>query len=127
MKLTTLNSLTTPRVFANGIAKISFTKAGTVYVNRYGVIATGFKPGDKVALSQDEDNPENWYIHLDKDGFELRENSKKDNLLLNHSDLIRTFKSCFDLDFKVTTTCNLATIPEEVDGVNYFGILINQD
>ena len=48
--------------------------------------ALGLKPGDKVSIVQDQDNPKDWYIDTkDEAGFKLRGSDKGKGLSFNNS------------------------------------------
>lgn len=52
-----------------GEPRISFDDKGVIRINKTAVEALGLKPGDKIAFLMDEENPTDWYITKDKEGF----------------------------------------------------------
>ena len=59
----------------------------------------GLDHGDKVVLSQDEENPKDWYIVINAPkGFELRQKDEEDKgLLLQSSPLVKVFRESLNL------------------------------
>lgn len=70
MKLKTFTSSSRP----DTIAQVSINKTGTFRFNSAAVQKLNLKPDTRIAIHQDEENPQDWYIEFNvKDGFLLRE------------------------------------------------------
>lgn len=70
---------------------IAYGKGGNWTISTGLKEAMGLKDGDTIALLQDADNPLDWYLTKDKDGFETRANSGGTALLFNCADCRRRF------------------------------------
>lgn len=75
MKLITFNKETTRTGRpCNEQASIRFTKQGKILFNQTAVKELDLKPGELISFSQDEENPDNWYlISGDVNGFEVKQ------------------------------------------------------
>ncbi|MGN6435970.1 MAG: hypothetical protein ACTHMM_05525 [Agriterribacter sp.] len=133
MKLKYFSEQTVSRAPAggpNGTAKITFSKNGGISINKTAQSLLGIGNKDKITLSQDEDEPENWYIHKDPHhGFEMRIASSG-QLLFTHVNLVKTFKEIAELDIKKTYSFLIGGQPTMIKGdkaqTQYWGILIRR-
>lgn len=86
-------------------------------------------PGDRLTLSQDAENPENWYLNKDRSGFELRPGYKNRGYMFNHRNLVTIFCEAMSKDQAKTHNFKIAGQPTLVKGdkaqVKYWGILIS--
>ena len=121
MKLNTFNKLNCSNKVS--YPQVSLNKKGTVNFNRAFINLSGFKTGDKICFSQDEDAPENWYIHLGADGFVGRINEHIDRMIFNSTSLKNTFCACFGFNDEENHRFRIADEPIVVDGQNYWLIL----
>jgi hypothetical protein len=113
MKLKKFDSTT-----ANGHTSkpsILFSLVGTITLNKDFFSKVGLEVNDKVSITQDEDNPDDWYLLIDdENGFALRQNKSKDRLLFNNA---ATAKAVID-HFKFRTksvSFQIATEPTPID------------
>jgi hypothetical protein len=73
MNLQTFNATTMPNERqSNTSPKISINPKGVFSLNRKALELMKLSEKDKVGISQDADDPVNWYIHKDVEGFDLR-------------------------------------------------------
>ncbi len=91
-----------------GEAIIRFATKGANSISKTAAEGIGLTEKDKVAILQDNDNPEDWYLIKDKEnGFPLREYSNG-QFCFNCSAMARAIIKAFDLDttsvsFKIQT------------------------
>lgn len=128
MKLNYFSSQTLPKLRGGGkTAKVSFGKSGSVLFNPSAVIVMSLKPGDKLTLAQDEDEPSCWYFFKDEqNGFEVKYHSDKKSLMFSHAQLIRTFNECFGFA-KESKSHLIAGQPTVVKAskTEYWGLLVS--
>lgn len=103
-------------------------RSGAIRINAKMVEEAKFKTGDKVAFSQDEEKPENWYLHKDKKGFPLNAHGKA-RFSKNHSlafcckDLVGRLLQCTELKKESgTIEINIDSTPINVEGINFYEI-----
>lgn len=133
MKLKYFSEQTVSRAPAggpNGTAKITFSKIGSISLNKAAAALMGFGNKDKITLSQDQEEPENWYIHKNSQhGFEMR-TSTSGQLMFTHINLVKTFKEVADLDLKTTYSFLIGGQPTTIKGdkaqTQYWGTLIRR-
>jgi hypothetical protein len=131
MKLKYFTEQTLPKQVGGGmrgIARVTFGAAGAIVFNKEAGKLMSLKTGDRVALAQDEQDPENWYFFKDKNhGYEIREN-KGNGWGFNHSLLIHAFLESRGLEKGKTLRALIAGQPTEMkgdkSGTLYWGILI---
>lgn len=125
MNLTIFNAETTPKSqFGRSSApSISFSKGGGIAVGRSACGLIGLHEGDKVALGQDPDNPEDWYLFKSKDGFDLRTPSTGYGLMFQNSGLRRMVIESLGLPVDQGHRFLIAGQPTVIDKVKYFAIL----
>lgn len=75
MKLKKFDSTNCQRTHRKGIPIIRFGSKGAIWLSRVLVEKIKLSAGDTIAIVQDEDEPTDWYITKDKDGFMLRKTS----------------------------------------------------
>src|SRR5690606_19802427 len=97
-----------------------FGKNGAIIVNKTAVELLKVKAGDKVEISQDEEEPKNWYISAtnEESGFVLRER-KDDSLTFNSSSVCKDIMQSFDLEGGVSFRVASETEP----GSTWHGLL----
>jgi len=123
MKLRTFNSANAAGR-KTGTPRISFAKkGGVIRISQKAVDEIGLRAGNKVSISQDELNVKDWYLHLDKDGFELRADAAK-GLVFNSSVIAEEIKCCVkNLNEEKGVQMLIQTEPIKVDKVSYYAIL----
>lgn len=130
MKLTKFNSISFPKGQSGGRSsspKVSFTKTGLITFNKKAVELLGIKEGDNVSLCQDEEEPNNWFVAKEKEGFSVRDVSgnKVGTLSFNHKELVNTFLNCFGHQVGITHSFLLAGQPTTIEKTKYWGILVS--
>ncbi len=110
-----------------GTSTVSFSKNGVIALNKQFSVQCGFTAGDKIAIFQDEENPYDWYIAKDDDGFELRWGNAAvmDNLKANNACLCKQFKEALNFPNDVAVSCLMAGEATKVGKIVYWGILTN--
>ena len=127
MKLKEFNENTLPKQWgkAEQRPKISFAKSGNISFNRAATRLMGVVPGSKIAIGQDEDAPENWYVYESPKGYQLRGKSdweKNGALCFSHQLLRKDFYKAnefTDSDNEIideTKTFTLCNEPIKVKG-----------
>lgn len=106
-----------------GKPKVYLTKQGYVIVNLNACKVMGLKAGDLVAITQDVDAPENWYIHKSENGFALCEQGNRGLRFMRKSLVKAIVQDCFGWDADETYTFRLAP-PTEVDDKMFYGMII---
>jgi len=132
MKLKYYSEQTVERKNTRGstTAKVTFSRSGQISFNKPAQEMIGLKNESKITLSQDEDSPEDWYIHIDlSHGFQLRKLSNQ-QLCFSHTNLVKQFKELTELDPDATHTMLIARQPTMMEGdkakTKYWCILIKR-
>ena len=130
MKLKHFSELTVPRnsTGPQSKANITFSKTGNLSFSKGASKLIGLKEKDKITISQDEEDTDNWYIHKDPvNGFEIRSYSNG-QLAISHRSLVRKFMELADLSPDKTYKCLIGGKPTIIPGdkskTEYWGILI---
>jgi hypothetical protein len=130
MKFIYFSSQTCPKQMGGKkTAKVAFGKGGTIHFNAPACELMELQAGDKVTLSQDEDEPENWYVFKDAEhGFELRSGYDGKGCLFNHAKLVIAFLEAIGKPLDKTLGFLMAGKPTTMKGdksaTKYWGILI---
>lgn len=129
MKLIYLSQQTCPKIMGGGnkLPRVAFNKSGTINFNGSACALMEIKPGDKVTLAQDEDDPYNWYFFKDTNhGFPVRAGYDKKGCLFNHSTMVKQMMSAINYDTEVTHNFIIAGVPTVMKGdkVKYWGIIV---
>jgi hypothetical protein len=135
MKLTKFDAETAPKSLGRGsasVAAITFSKSGTISLNRPAIALLELSEGDKISLAQDEENPSDWYLYKDaENGFALRtkDYAKSNQYTFNHKALQTSFCECFSFDAETTFRFLVAGKPTVVKGdkTKYYGILTSNN
>jgi hypothetical protein len=108
-----------------GEPRISFDDKGVIRINKTAVQAIGLKAGDKVSFLQDEENPTDWYLSKDKDGFPTRDVNDSGGLVINSSKTRNDFyASLFEANEEEgRRSFPLAIEPEKNNGMLLYAIL----
>jgi hypothetical protein len=105
-----------------GDALISFSRAGLNTISKAGAERTKYEGGDMVAIHQDKDNPEDWYISLSEAGFPLRDDKGEGRLNFNSKTMADTILDALEIN-EDRASFFIAGQPTEIDEVNYWAIL----
>lgn len=107
-----------------GKSTIRFHKGGNISLSPTLVNALGLKQGDKIEIVCDEDSRDkrDWYLRKSNDGFSLRSWKHTNMLWFCNASLGRMMAKQFAAG-RVSAGFLVATIPTEVEGVNYYAIL----
>lgn len=129
MELVYFSNQTLPKALSNGrqkVARIAFGKSGVISFNQPAVDLIGLKSDSKVSLAQDQKAPENWYLFIDPNGFEVRAGYKNNGIIFNHKDLVKSFLEAFDKNSAETHSFLIANQPTTMKGskTQYWGILV---
>jgi hypothetical protein len=100
-----------------GDAVISFSRKSVNRISKKAAELTGYEPGDTIALHQDVEHPEDWYVSLCESGFELRDDKGSGPLLFNSTGISNMILDALEINedavsFKLSET---ATVIEEVN------------
>lgn len=111
---------------------ISISKNGTFVLNKGACELIEILPGNKIVLSQDSDNPEDWYLSIDNEnGFEVRgkDIEKTGCIIFNHTTLQREYINCLGLDLNTTYRFKIAKTPQIISGskTKYWCVLFQND
>jgi len=126
MNLQTFNATNTPNLRQRaGLPKLSITKKGIFIFNKLACELIKLKEKDKVSISQDSDDPINWYLHKDAEGFELRNLFKNTlNLAFNNSTLKESFCEAMQMDPDKTHSLKISANVTKIGKVEYFPIIL---
>ena len=106
--------------------RVTFGKSGIISFNPAACALLELKPDSKIALSQDEEEPDNWYFYLDKEaGYTVRAGYDKKGCLFNHAVLGKEVTKYFELAEDATHNFKIAgqsTIIKN-DKTKYWGII----
>lgn len=110
----------TPHISAN-------TKTGVIKLSAMFITDAKLQEGDQVALAQDEEKPENWYLKKHEGGFKLRKSSGKTKtpaLCFSSKDLsVRMVRSSSEPNaLNQTVQMNIDTEPTMIDDVPHYEI-----
>lgn len=113
---------------SDGTPTVTFTKNGIISFNKFAQKLIGLTETSKITLSQDEESPENWYVHIDPHhGFQLKL-QKNTILSFFHTNLVNKFKELAELDQNRTYKMLIAGQPTVIKGdsekTQYWCILI---
>lgn len=92
MKLKSYNPETLPVSSKGKPAMYLNSKAGMLHISAAAAEKLGLKEGDFIELSQDEDEPQDWYLSKTKKGFGLRNKKKgsaEQGLIFNNTALTK--------------------------------------
>jgi len=101
MKLTVFNNESFPKgSFGRSGASpaISMGKAGNICINSGAAERLGLQHEDKISFAQDEEDPANWYVFKDDNGYPCRLHSDKKSLVFSHGQMVRSIKESLGLD-----------------------------
>lgn len=126
MKLKTFNIQNTMVGTKNAYPFLSLClKSGLIKLSHRLVQEMQCKEGDKIALSQDQEKPDNWYIHREENGFELKSKGKSnvDALGFSSKDLCRRILERTEFrENAITVIMNVDTNPLEVEDLVLYEI-----
>lgn len=95
------------------IPNVSFSKGGIIRINRAAAEMLELNDGSRIAILQDKNNPDDWYLAKDKEGFVMRKNgSDRHSFATNCSRVAKKLMGHFGLT--ETTRIQLGT--ETVEG-----------
>lgn len=110
-----------------GESSIRFHSSGVITLSTSAVEGLKLKEGDKMCVVQDEENPDDWYLMKDENGFSLRTYKGNNGLCFNNAYIAKSIINFLDINansvcFKVATE---ATIPEDesMKEIELFAIL----
>lgn len=103
---------------------IRFNKAGACTISQAAVIELGLQSGDKIAIFQDQDTPEDWYMMVgDAGGFPLRDTGKDSKALaFNSAIMAKTIMDAFGMVDNKSVSFKLATEPTHVETQAWGGV-----
>lgn len=132
MKLTYFSAQTMPKTGGGRDSQpsICFGKSGSVRITPSACTLIGIADGDKVTISQDEDEPLNFYIFKDNQhGFIVRLSSDKKSLIFSHKALCKSLLEAVGRDASTSHRFKVAGKSTVIAGdkakTQYWGILIN--
>lgn len=128
MELVYFSAQTMPRKSGgNKHSRITFSKAGAIVLNESAGKLIGLTGGGKITIAQDKNEPENWYIFLDENGFALRgKGDDKKGYAFNHVELVKAFIEAIGKDINESHSFLIAGQPTILKGskTQYWGILV---
>jgi hypothetical protein len=108
-----------------GDACISFSRASANAISKAAVERLEYAAGDKIGIHQDEDNPDDWYMSLAEEGFELRSSKDTGSLAFNNVALSNMLLDNLEID-EPRASFFIAGEPTVIDDVNYWAILTSK-
>lgn len=127
MKLIKFNT-NTAKSTRTGESTIRLHSSGLITISKEAAQAIGLVAGDPVSIGQDPDNPDDWYIYLDKEsGFTTREAKNNNGLCFSSAFIFKSYCSAYDIDctsvsIKIAKQSTKSEDPE-LKGVKLWGIL----
>jgi hypothetical protein len=94
-------------------AKITFAKTGKIIFSKPAAAHMALSAKDRIAFAQDHDDPGNWFVFLDANGFQLQD-GKRGSLVLEHSELIKAYIDTWDLKAGVNYRAALGAEPRMI-------------
>lgn len=128
MALKKLSPSTTASLPRDGKAMLSIGFGPGVFsFNKQACEQLGITAGCACQLHQDEDEPMNWYVSfVEEDGFILRDNNKVSQLVFNSASIAHQIQKLFpEADTIQSLRCMISTEPEDIDGVEYYGVILS--
>lgn len=108
-----------------GDACISISRQGFNSISKNAVERTGFAEGDKIALHQDQENPEDWYMSLGEDGFSLKASKDGGGLSFNSAAMSNAFLDALQIE-ENRVAFFIAGEPTTIDEVDFWAILTSK-
>ncbi len=123
MKLKTFTPDNCKVVKKSGVAAVGMNlKTGLFNMNKVAADLIGLKSGDSVLISQDEENPEDWYIEKVENGFVVRNKvNVGTGVLFNNATIVRAIAE--SVGCKKSGRILVAGVPTEFEGRTLFGLL----
>jgi hypothetical protein len=121
MDLVSFTKETVP-VTRRGPAFISFSRKAASSISKTAAVMMDMEAGSLIGIHQDKDEPENWYVSLAEDGFELRTNSSGQCIIFNNAALANMLLDYLEIPGERVTFL-IGKEPVEEDGVKYWPIL----
>lgn len=121
MKLITFDATNTLN-YRRGEATIRFNKKGPNSISTEACKNLGLKDGDCIAIHQDDENPSDWYISADSNGFKLRlQSAQSKGLYFNSAAIANTILDALGVEeiSKVFKMGEIVTVKK----VNYYTII----
>lgn len=107
-----------------GNPTISFNRGGAIGISGEACKAIGLSEGDKVSLVEDEENPGDWYITKDKDGFPLRKsNAEAKGTVFNCAAISSKVLDFLNWQEKKAAICRIALTPVTQEKMKLYPIL----
>lgn len=124
MKLKKYDSTNCVGLRTNKEPLITFNLRGIISLNESALLLMDLSPGDAFSLLQDEDEPNDWYIAKDSNGFTLRNFGKTKSCATNSKALVQIFIKCIDKSGTGVLRVKIAKDPTKVGKEKYYGILL---
>ncbi len=125
MKLKSYNPETLPVSSKGKPAMYLNSKAGILHISAAAAEKLGLKEGDFIELSQDEDEPQDWYLSKTKKGFGLRNKKKgsaEQGLIFSNKALTKLIFESVEYDQK-SGRCLFGAEPVTLKNVDYWPII----
>lgn len=115
----------TCRSVRNGESIIHFNRKGANTISNTAIAEIGFEEGDRIAIVQDEDNPEDWYLTEEAKGFLLRKANKHSRaLMFNNAHISNLIIDASGID-AATASFKLITKPVMNGKLKLYPIIIS--
>lgn len=126
MKLKKFDSITAPSLRGNRVPGLTLPQKGASHINPLLVDLMKLKPEQRVALFQDESDPDNWYIGKDgKEGFPVRQiNQETTACSFNASGAVQKIFEHFCFE-EAAARCVVGKEPVKEDGIVLFPIMFS--
>lgn len=133
MKLTYYTEQTLPRLSGRQggakVARLSLSRFGIISFNKIACELMGLKPGDKISLAQDSEDPQNFYFFKDpQHGFALYGSSKDGYSRFAHKAFVTLITETLELppdkNIKALIGGQPTVLKNDKVQTRYWGILI---
>ena len=125
MNLQTFNATTMPNERQSNLTpRLTINPKGVFSLNRKVSELMKLSEKDKVGISQDTDDPINWYIHKDTDGFNLRLLNKITAMVgFNNISLKNAIVEAMEFTSDKITSATISSNCTKVGKVEYWPII----
>ena len=127
MKLIKFDKTNCAATARKGENAITMRRSGVISINGGSIQLTKLKAGDAIAILQDEDNPEDWYLTKDDDGFLLRDGGKASKTLnANNSAFVNKMFDALGIHTEAGVRFQLAPQPTKEGKMILHGIITSK-
>ena len=109
-----------------GESYISLGKSGTIMLSKEASISTGVVDGDYLDIHQDEDNPNDWYISINKEDGSVHLRTVKVNgkaFIGNSKAVVNALKKVIKMEYETKGIRIPVGQATKLEGVKYYPLI----